>query len=309
MRLNNIVSPDILEEIYLLNLKYVNKKGLAKTVLEKRNKIHSQIKNDAKNHSIDNSVNIEYSLETPTTQRKIIELEIKRLTNAYNYASKHLNCGELDVDFLEKLNSIVEPNAYGERGNSKYRIRANGDVAKLTGTPGQRYIPPDTDIRWRLTEMCNFLNEHKFFFENKHFMKKENLNKMSILQDLNLHEKLTAVEKALLAHFHIVTIHPFFDGNGRVARAVQDTILNKNLLFPATVKASEKTFYKKLLKQAQINYTDRTSNSKYWQKLKYEENPFNMKLRHYTNIQETEKNFFDYLASKIVNELYIAIKN
>jgi Fic family protein len=44
----------------------------------------------------------------------------------------------------------------------------------------------------------------------------------SFLQWLNGEQELDAVIKAAIAHFWFVTIHPFDDGNGRIARAIAD---------------------------------------------------------------------------------------
>ena len=41
-------------------------------------------------------------------------------------------------------------------------------------------------------------------------------------------KKLDPVLKAGIAHLWFVTIHPFDDGNGRIARAITDMILTKS---------------------------------------------------------------------------------
>ena len=52
----------------------------------------------------------------------------------------------------------------------------------------------------------------------------------------NREEKLDPVVKAALAHFWFVTIHPFDDGNGRIARAIADMSLARS-------EASPQRFY------------------------------------------------------------------
>jgi Fic family protein len=52
----------------------------------------------------------------------------------------------------------------------------------------------------------------------------------------NFEDKLDPVVKAALAHFWFVTIHPFDDGNGRIARAIADLSLARS-------EASPQRFY------------------------------------------------------------------
>lgn len=48
------------------------------------------------------------------------------------------------------------------------------------------------------------------------------------LEWLNGHHSLDGVMKAGLAHFWFITIHPFDDGNGRIARAITDMLLARS---------------------------------------------------------------------------------
>ncbi len=56
------------------------------------------------------------------------------------------------------------------------------------------------------------------------FVKKE---MDTFLDWFNRDEKLDAVLKAAIAHFWFIIIHPFDDGNGRVGRAIADTMLSR----------------------------------------------------------------------------------
>jgi Fic family protein len=53
---------------------------------------------------------------------------------------------------------------------------------------------------------------------------------------LNSDEKIDAVLKAAIAHFWFIIIHPFDDGNGRIARAITDLLL-------ARAEGSRERFY------------------------------------------------------------------
>lgn len=50
----------------------------------------------------------------------------------------------------------------------------------------------------------------------------------SFLDWLNNQNQLDSVLKAIIAHFRFVTIHPFDDGNGRLARVIMDMFLAKS---------------------------------------------------------------------------------
>jgi Fic family protein len=45
---------------------------------------------------------------------------------------------------------------------------------------------------------------------------------------LNNEDKLDPVLKAAIAHFWFIIIHPFEDGNGRIARAISDMLLARS---------------------------------------------------------------------------------
>jgi Fic family protein len=63
---------------------------------------------------------------------------------------------------------------------------------------------------------------------------KSEMNKF--LSWLNKEDKLDPVLKAAIAHFWFIIIHPFDDGNGRIARAISDMLL-------ARAEGSDQRFY------------------------------------------------------------------
>lgn len=71
------------------------------------------------------------------------------------------------------------------------------------------------------------------------------------------------VEKAALAHFHLVRIHPFEDGNGRTARLVQNLFLHHENYPPSILIADDKFFYFSLLRQAVLSYRERDAEGRY----------------------------------------------
>ncbi len=57
---------------------------------------------------------------------------------------------------------------------------------------------------------------------------------------------------AMEAHYQLVTIHPFIDGNGRVARLLMNLILLQNGYPPAIIQIKERTAYINSLEKAQL---------------------------------------------------------
>lgn len=60
------------------------------------------------------------------------------------------------------------------------------------------------------------------------------------------------VEIAAEAHYRLVTIHPFLDGNGRTARLLMNLILLQNGYPPALIRTRDRVPYLKSLEKAQL---------------------------------------------------------
>ncbi|OGC25218.1 cell filamentation protein Fic [candidate division WOR-1 bacterium RIFOXYB2_FULL_42_35] len=63
-------------------------------------------------------------------------------------------------------------------------------------------------------------------------------------------KKLPVIELAALAHFKLVHIHPFIDGNGRTARLLMNLILMRAGYPPAVILKVDRNKYFRTLKQA-----------------------------------------------------------
>jgi Fic family protein len=64
--------------------------------------------------------------------------------------------------------------------------------------------------------------------------------------------KLHAVELAAEAHYRLVTIHPFIDGNGRTARLLMNMILMMKGFPPAIIRKNDRLAYIKSLEEPQL---------------------------------------------------------
>ncbi len=64
-------------------------------------------------------------------------------------------------------------------------------------------------------------------------------------------EKLHPIELAAIAHFKFIEVHPFGDGNGRVARLITNLVLMKNSYPPINIRVRDTIEYVKVLQFAQ----------------------------------------------------------
>ncbi|TYP55492.1 Fic/DOC family protein [Thermosediminibacter litoriperuensis] len=64
--------------------------------------------------------------------------------------------------------------------------------------------------------------------------------------------KLHPVELAAVFHHKFTYIHPFVDGNGRVARLLMNLILMKNGYPPAVIKVEDRLEYLEALEKASV---------------------------------------------------------
>ena len=67
----------------------------------------------------------------------------------------------------------------------------------------------------------------------------------TFLEWLNSDDNLNPIYKAAIAHLYFVLIHPFEDGNGRLARSITDYMLAKASLTNATFYSISTTIYQK----------------------------------------------------------------
>ncbi len=74
----------------------------------------------------------------------------------------------------------------------------------------------------------------------------------NLVKWLNLKSKMHPVEKAALFHLKLVSIHPFIDGNGRVARLLMNWMLVKVGYQPTVIEAEKRQEYILAIEKAQV---------------------------------------------------------
>lgn len=121
-------------------------------------------------------------------------------------------------EIIQKIHEFVTKGLIEEVG--KYRITN----VRITGT---KISPPTFD------KIPNLMEEYI-----------KNIEKL----------KLHPVKKAAFIHHEIVRIHPFVDGNGRVARLLTNLFLMKNGYPPIILKKEDRKHYYQVLSYADNNY-------------------------------------------------------
>ena len=81
-------------------------------------------------------------------------------------------------------------------------------------------------------------------------------NLMNTFAKKRLNTKGHPIVEAALAHFELVSIHPFVDGNGRTARLLMNLILIKNGYFPAVILKNDRMKYYDVLEKGHKGKVD-----------------------------------------------------
>jgi Fic family protein len=237
---------------YLKNQEQYHPEGECRRIALKR------IEKEAQIHS--------YEIENPDSRipfsisrnnnKKIIRAGIKNIEQAFAWGINNFNPENFDESFIKELGyKIISTN---------WRYRKD-DVKILSA----RKIPPS---RYKVTT-----REIPWFVD-------------SINKGLENSDILDKLETAIFAHYHISRIHPFDDGNGRVARILQDIILNYYKIPSPVILPGERHTYYTLLQKADFGWEEKTATQ-------------NLNL-----ISDGEKLFYEFIAGKINSSLDILVK-
>ncbi len=143
------------------------------------------------------------------------------------------NHSDVTIQRLKELSALTMKNT----GSEYHAVlgdfsSANGDLRLLNvtaGVGGKSYMSFNK-VPTKLEELCKVLNEQRM-----------GASRMSIQQLYDL---------SFDAHFNLVTIHPWADGNGRMARLLMNWLQFENGLIPSCIYADDKEDYIKALVEA-----------------------------------------------------------
>ena len=167
-----------------------------------------------------------------TIEEQMMNLDLKKAyEKSIEFANNH---ADISIDLLKELSSLVMKNT----GSSYQTVlgnfsSANGDLRLLNVTAdiGGRSYMSFTKVPTRLQAFCDEINEARLHLESK---------KLEALYDLSFE-----------AHYGLVTIHPWADGNGRMARLLMNQIQFEFGAIPSKVLKEDKEEYVKSLSQSQ----------------------------------------------------------
>ena len=137
------------------------------------------------------------------SDRKDVQ-EVRNYYNALLFLDKKAERkAKVIEDFIKELHSIIEVRHTGGRaGKTPYRDGQNAVRDSISG--GIVYLPPEAkDVIGLMKSLADWMED------------KENI-------------QLPAPILSAISAYQLVTIHPFWDGNGRTARALATYILKKH---------------------------------------------------------------------------------
>lgn len=142
--------------------------------------------------------------------------------NAFKYIFESLNNHIDIISLIKNLHKIVGNETIKNAGNYKtidnYLINSNGEEINFT----------------KHSDVDKKMNELGEKYENEW-------------------QTLTVFERAVRLHMAIINIHPFSDGNGRVARLIMNYELIKNNYPPVNISESQKLSYYSVIEEININ--------------------------------------------------------
>ncbi|MEK6872354.1 MAG: Fic family protein [Nanoarchaeota archaeon] len=166
--------------------------------------------------AVKHSVEIELVGCTKIRKHKLRRDNLKNLENALVWGSENYK-DYITEGLITHLAELIEPNQnFGGYRYGEVRIKTQQGITH--GTSPEK-IENEMDY---------------FLFEN------------SCIE--------TTPEQAIHAHLHTARIHPFFDGNGRTARLLQNIVLEKKGYFPVIIRNNERTKYIDLIAEAVRSY-------------------------------------------------------
>lgn len=155
---------------------------------------------------------------------QMMNLDLKK---AYDEGMKLSSAhNDYSVDMLCSLSALVMKNTGSDYNTILGSFRSsNGDLRLINvsaGRGGKSYMAWQK-VPERLEEFCTWLNKERAVIDPG------DINKI--------------YELSFLAHYNLVYIHPWADGNGRMARLVMNMIQNEFGMIPSIVKKEHRADY------------------------------------------------------------------
>lgn len=174
------------------------------------------------------------SLKGKSITEQNMNLDLK---NAYETAIKLAYAHtDITVDLLKELSALVMKNtgkeyktALGDFSSAQGELRLLNVTAGVGGKSYMSY----SKVPAKLSEFCTWLNGER-----------KNYTSKSIVQ---------LYELSFDAHYRLVTIHPWADGNGRMARLVMNMLQFEFGLIPTKILKDDKEEYIKALVETREN--------------------------------------------------------
>ncbi len=142
---------------------------------------------------------------------------------------------DLNEQFIRELNETLLKEPYW-----KPAITETGQATQKQVIPGKYKSSPNS-VRTSTGELFHYASPE------------ETPAKMNDLLDwYKTNINVSAIELAADLHYRFVRIHPFDDGNGRVARLLMNYVLLKHGYPPAVIKSADKANYLRALNRADI---------------------------------------------------------
>lgn len=158
-------------------------------------------------------------------QEQLMNLDLKKAyEHSIEQARKHT---PFSIDMLKKLSAIVMQNTGGSYNTLQGSFDASkGDLrlVNVTAGAGGRSYLNYQKVPARLETFCQQLNEQRAVL---------------LQSDDIISQYLLSFD----AHYHLVTIHPWVDGNGRMARLVMNHLQFEFELIPSKVNKEDKAEY------------------------------------------------------------------